>query len=200
VDAKFFSADVSKEAEVEQLINSTVAAYGRLDVVVNCAGITASGRVEQFPVRRWRQVFEANVVGTFLVCKHAIPHLRASGHGSIVNLGSTYGFVGAAGSSAYAATKSAVISLTKTLALELASDGVRVNALCPGSTDTAMTDAWKQVQADPKEAMDSLFLLHPLGRISSPEEQAYAALFLASDEASFVTGHSLLVDGGYTAR
>jgi NAD(P)-dependent dehydrogenase (short-subunit alcohol dehydrogenase family) len=196
---RFVRADVSREPQVRRLIAGLVAADGRLDIVVNAAGITASGPVEGFTLRDWRSIFDANVAGTFLVCKHAVPHLRASGYGSVVNLGSTYGFIGVPGSSAYAATKAAVISLTRSLALELAPDGVRVNALCPGATATPMNLTWLAAQPDPEGALRLLTAQHPIGRLATPEEQAQAALFLASDAASYVTGTTLLVDGGRTA-
>jgi NAD(P)-dependent dehydrogenase (short-subunit alcohol dehydrogenase family) len=197
--AQSMGCDVSDETEVEHLVASTVEAFGRLDIVVNAAGITATGRIEEFGLADWNRIFEINVAGTFLVCKHAVPHLRASGNGSIVNLGSTYGFIGVPGTAAYAATKAAVISLTRSLALELASEGVRVNALCPGATLTPMNVAWLDAQPDRDAALQELIDRHPIGRLATPEDQARAALFLASDDAAYVTGTTLLVDGGRTA-
>jgi NAD(P)-dependent dehydrogenase (short-subunit alcohol dehydrogenase family) len=173
--------------------------YGRLDVLVNNAGITVSGTVEDTTLDDWRAVLDANITTMFLVTKYAIPALRRSSAGSIINLGSTYGVVGAAGSAAYAVSKAAAINLARTLALELAGDGIRVNALCPGATATPMNIEWLAAQPDPEQARRALVAKHPIGRMSSPEEQAGAALFLASDDASFVTGHALMADGGYTA-
>jgi NAD(P)-dependent dehydrogenase (short-subunit alcohol dehydrogenase family) len=197
--ALFVSCDVSMEAAVEQLIATIVDRFGRLDILVNNAGITASGLVEETSLETWRAVLEANVTSMFLVTKHAIPVLRRSPGASIINLGSTYGVVGSAGSGAYAVSKAAAISLTKTLSLELAGDHIRVNALCPGATGTPMNIEWLAAQPDPEQALRDLVAKHPIGRLASPDEQAAAALFLASDGASFVTGHSLMVDGGYTA-
>lgn len=199
LDVTFTPADVSREEEVLALIASTVRAYGGIDIVVNNAGITATGTVEATSLDTWRRVMDSNVTSMFLVSKHAIPALRRSGRGVIINLGSTYGAVGAAGSAAYAVSKAAAINLSKSLALELAPDGIRVNALCPGATATPMNHDWLVSQPDPDAALQTLVGKHPLGRLAGPMEQAYAALFLASDEASFVTGHALLVDGGYTA-
>lgn len=199
-EATFVQADVSNESDVARVVTATVSTYGALDILVTSAGVTASGPIEDVSVRSWRDVFDANVLGTFLVCKHAAPHLRASAHGSVIILGSTYGMIGVPGSSIYAASKAAVISLARSLALEWAGDGVRVNALCPGATETPLHRTWLEAQPDADAAIRELRALHPLGRISSAEEQARAALFLASDDASFVTGHTLLADGGFTAQ
>lgn len=196
---RFERADVGHEDEVRALVAGVIAAFGRLDIVVNAAGITAAGPLEATSLATWNAVIEANLTSQFLVCREVIPHLRAAGGGSIINLGSTYGTVGAAGSAAYAVTKAGAINLSKSLALELAPDGIRVNALCPGATATPMSLDWLAAQPDPEAANAALVGKHPLGRLATPDEQARAALFLASEAASFVTGHALLVDGGYTA-
>lgn len=195
----FAVCDVANETEVKALIAMILERFGRLDVLVNNAGITLSGSLEETTLDSWRAILEANITTMFLMTKHAIPALRRSKAGSIINLGSTYGVVGAAGSAAYSVTKSAAISLSKTLALELAVDGIRVNALCPGATATPMNLEWLAAQPDPERALRDLVAKHPIGRMSSPDEQAGAALFLASDDSSFVTGHALMADGGYTA-
>jgi NAD(P)-dependent dehydrogenase (short-subunit alcohol dehydrogenase family) len=197
---RFVASDVSREDDVKDLVATAIEELGGIDIVVNCAAITANAPVERLSLDTWQGVFDANVLGTFLVCKHTVPHLRDSPVGTIINLGSTYGFVGVPGLSAYAATKAAVISLTKTLALELAEDGIRVNALCPGATDTPLTDAWLATEEQPELALKSLLARHPLGRLASPNEAAAAALFLASNDSSYITGHTLMVDGGFLAR
>jgi NAD(P)-dependent dehydrogenase (short-subunit alcohol dehydrogenase family) len=195
----YVNADASREEDVKRLVTTTLERFGRLDVVVNNAGITASGPVEHMSVNTWRDVMEHNVTSMFLVSREVIPALRAAGGGSIINLGSTYGVVGAAGSSAYGVSKAAAINFSRHLALELAPDRIRVNALCPGATMTPMNLEWADAQDDPEAAQRALARRHPIGRIASSLEQARAALFLASDDASYVTGHALMVDGGYTA-
>jgi NAD(P)-dependent dehydrogenase (short-subunit alcohol dehydrogenase family) len=197
--ALFMEADVSREEDVRRLVAHTLERFGRLDIVVNNAGITASGPVEHLSVETWRSVMEHNVTSMFLVSREAIPALRKAGGGSIVNLGSTYGTVGSAGNSAYGVSKAAAINFSRHLALELAPDHIRVNALCPGAVATPMNREWANAQDDPEDALRKLAEKHPIGRISSPEEQARAALFLASDESSYMTGSALMSDGGYTA-
>jgi NAD(P)-dependent dehydrogenase (short-subunit alcohol dehydrogenase family) len=197
--ALYVEADVSLEDDAKRLVRATIERFGRLDIVVNNAGITASGNVEQLSVETWRDVMEHNVTSMFLISRESIPHLRAAGGGSIINLGSTYGTVGAAGNSVYGVSKAAAINFSKHLALELAADGIRVNALCPGAVRTPMNIEWSEAQEDPAEAIRMLSAKHPLGRISTPDEQAHAALFLASDESSYKTGTALMSDGGYTA-
>jgi NAD(P)-dependent dehydrogenase (short-subunit alcohol dehydrogenase family) len=198
-DVVFRPGNCAIEADARVLVGETTGRCGRLDVLVNNAASSHLGPVESFPLAAWEEVIANNVTSMFLMSKEAIPHLKRA-KGNIVNLGSTFAFVGAEGSAAYALTKAAAVSFTKTLALELARDGVRVNALCPGATETPLYDAWVRTQPDAAQARVDLIALHPLGRLGSPQDMADAALFLASDRAAFVTGHALLVDGGYTAR
>jgi NAD(P)-dependent dehydrogenase (short-subunit alcohol dehydrogenase family) len=195
----YVTADVSQEDDVRGLLATTLERFGRLDIVVNNAGTTASGPIEGFSLEAWHDVMEHNVTSMFLVAREAIPVLRASGGGSIINLGSTFGVVGSAGNAAYGVSKAAAISFSRHLALELAPDGIRVNALCPGAMATPMNREWAEAQADPEGEQRALAARHPIGRIGQPEEAARAALFLASGDSSFVTGTALMVDGGYTA-
>jgi meso-butanediol dehydrogenase/(S,S)-butanediol dehydrogenase/diacetyl reductase len=196
----FVQCDASNETDVTNLMARVVDRFGALNIVVNNAGIAITGRIEDLALESWREVMESNVTSMFLVSQHAIPLLRAAGGGSIINLGSTYGMIGVPGSGAYAASKAAAISLAKTLALELASDGIRANALCPGATATPLNIEWLASQPDPQGAERDLVARHPIGRLATPLEQARAALFLASDDASYVTGHAFLADGGFTAQ
>jgi NAD(P)-dependent dehydrogenase (short-subunit alcohol dehydrogenase family) len=199
-DVTFVACDVTDEDAVKRLLDFTVDRYGRLDIVVNAAGIAPASPVERMSLETWREVLDINVTSMFLVSKHAIPRLREAGGGSIINLGSTFGTVGAPGSAAYAVTKAAAINFSKSLALELAGDKIRVNALCPGGTDTEFLHEWFESTGDYQGTQQWLVEHHPMGRLGTAEEQAQAALFLASDESSFVTGSQLLVDGGYTAQ
>lgn len=199
-DVAFVACDVTDEDAVERLVDFTIDRYGHLDIVVNAAGIAPASPVETMSLDAWREVLDINVTSMFLVSKHAIPRPRESGGGSIINLGSTFGTVGAPGSAAYAVTKAAAINFSKSLALELAGDRIRVNALCPGGTDTEFLHEWFDATGDSQGTQQWLVEHHPIGRLGTAEEQARAALFLASDESSFVTGSQLLVDGGYTAQ
>lgn len=191
--------DVSAAEDCLRLVARALEQHGRLDVLVNCAGVIYRNRtVEQTTEAEWQETFDVNVKGTFLMSKHALPALRAE-RGCIVNVASYVGLVGFAGASAYAASKAAVLNLTRSMALDHAGEGVRVNAVCPGSVDTDMIHAaWKQF-GDVARARELWSAKHPLGRIAAPGEVARAILFLASEEASFITGAALPVDGGITA-
>ncbi|MGD8404689.1 MAG: SDR family oxidoreductase [Anaerolineales bacterium] len=193
------AGDVSVAADCKRIVNRTLELFGRLDVLVNCAGVIYRNRtVEQTTEEEWDITFDVNVKGTFLMCKYALPALRES-KGCIVNMSSYVGLVGFAGTSAYAASKAAILNLTRSMALDHAKEGIRVNAVCPGSVDTDMIHtAWQQFE-DVEQARKLWAEKHPLGRIASPEEVAQAILFLASKGASFITGAALPVDGGITA-
>ena len=198
--ATFVRCDVSREGDVIALARRIEDEHRRLDILVNNAGVSPAGNIEDMPLDAWRNLLDINLTGMFLMTKHAIPLLRGSAHPSIVNLGSIFGEGGAAGFTAYAMTKAAAMHFTKSLALELAPDGVRVNALCPGATETPLlTEAWEAADHG-EEGKAAMVALHPLGRLAKADEQARAALFLVSRDASFVTGHQLMVDGGYSAR
>lgn len=198
-EAIFIAGDVTDEKTVDRIVVKTVETYGQLDVVVNNAGIAPAAPIEEMDPAVWDELMACNVRSMFLVTRASIPELRKT-KGCIITLGSTFGVVGAAGSAAYAVTKAAAISFAKSLALELAPDGIRVNALCPGGTDTEFLHEWFESTGDAAGTEQWLVEHHPLGRLGKPEDQAKAALFLASDDSSFVTGHALLVDGGYTAQ
>jgi len=193
------AGDVSVAADCERFVTRILSLHARLDVLVNCAGVIFRNRtVEQTTEEEWDMTFDVNVKGTYLMCKYALPALRKT-KGSIVNVSSYVGLVGFAGASAYAASKAAILNLTRSMALDHAKEGIRVNAVCPGSVDTDMIHAAWQQFGDVERARKLWAEKHPLGRIASPEEVARAILFLASQEASFITGVALPVDGGITA-
>ena len=193
------AGDMSNAADCEHIVAQTLGSFGDLDVLVNCAGVIFRNRtVEQTSEEEWDTTFDVNVKGTFLMSKYALPALRKT-KGCIVNVSSYVGLVGFAGASAYAASKAAILNLTRSMALDHAKEGIRVNAVCPGSVDTEMIHtAWQQF-GDVEQARKLWAGKHPLGRIASPEEVGSAILFLASEEASFITGVALPVDGGITA-
>jgi NAD(P)-dependent dehydrogenase (short-subunit alcohol dehydrogenase family) len=197
--AEFVPCDVRSATRCQAVVEGLLAAHGHLDVLVNSAGVIYRNRtVEQHTEEEWDTTFDTNVKGTFLMCRASLPALRKVG-GSIVNVASYVGLVGFRGSAAYAASKAAVVNLTRTLALDHASDGVRANCVCPGSVDTDMIrDAWRAT-GDAAAAASAWAEKHPLGRIATPEEVAAAVLFLASGAAAFITGVALPVDGGITA-
>lgn len=199
-DVTFTPCDAAIEADAKALVKSTADRYGGIDILVNNAAVSKLVPVEEMSLSDWDLILTKNLTSMFLMSREAIPYLRRSSSPNIINLGSTYALLGAAGNAAYALTKAGAVSFTKTLALELAPDGIRVNALCPGATDTRLYEEWLGQQADAESAKAELFSKHPLGRIGTPDDMARAALFLASEDASFVTGHGLLVDGGYTAQ
>ncbi len=199
-NAKFVQGDVTKAEDCRRAVEESIHQFGRLDILVNCAGIIYRNRtVEQTTEEEWDATFDVNVKGTYLMCRYALPILRER-KGCVVNLSSYVGLVGFRGASAYAASKAAIINFTRSMALDHAREGVRVNAVCPGSVDTEMIHAAWEKFGDVNEARRLWSEKHPMGRIAHPEEVAQAILFLASGEASFITGTALAVDGGLTAE
>ena len=195
-EAAFIRADVRHEDDVRSLIDQTVARFGRIDAAINAAGTEGQpGPVTQQTANSYAATFDTNVLGTLLSMKHELRVMQPQGHGSIVNISSTYGHEGAAGASVYAASKHAVEGMTKSAALEGASSGVRVNAVAPGPTETGMLNRFTGT-AERKAALAKSV---PLGRVGEPVEIASAAVFLASEKSSFVTGQILTADGGKTA-
>lgn len=189
------AADVTREADVSRLFEEVVRRFGRLDVLINSAGMNIRKPIEQFALDEFRQVMELNVQGTWLCCRAAAGIMKKQGSGSVINIGSALGSIGLAERSAYTASKAAVLNLTRTLALEWAPFNVRCNVICPGPFMTEMNLPLLQ-QPDKVEAITNAI---PLKRWGEMHEIRGAAVFLASDASSYVTGSSLYVDGGWTA-
>ena len=192
--ALFIKIDVTDSEAVQARITQTVAQFGRLDVMFANAGIAADGPIDELEESAWQRTIDINLGGVYLCDKYAIQQFLKQGGGVIVNCGSIHSHVGKRGVTAYAAAKGGVKLLTQTLGIEYGAKGIRVNAVCPGYIDTPL------LNHIPDDAKEKLVALHPMGRLGRAEEVANAVLFLASDEASFVTGSSLMVDGGYTAQ
>lgn len=197
-DALFVQTDVSQEDQIKQLMERTCKAFGRLDVAFNNAGVEGLRfkQTHEQTVENYRLVMDCNVLGVLLCMKHQIPVMLQTGGGAIVNNASVSGIVGVGGMSVYAASKHAVIGLTRSAALEYASRGIRINSVSPGVVESEMFERLAEVGSS-REMMNSL---HPIGRIGQPEEIASAVLFLASSESSFMAGANLVVDGGLTAQ
>ncbi len=197
--ARSFVADVGSVGAGAQIIGEVVQRWGRIDVLMTAAGFSCGGTVETTSVEDWETVFRTNVGGTWLWAKAAIPVMRGVGGGSIVTVASQLALAGGRNSSAYIAAKGAVLSLTRTMALDFAPDRIRVNAIAPGAIGTPMLARSFARQSDADAARERARLRHPLARFGKPEEVARGALYLASDDSSFVTGSVLVIDGGWLA-
>ncbi|MGA9061740.1 MAG: glucose 1-dehydrogenase [Terracidiphilus sp.] len=194
--AESYTVDVSKSAEVRAAVSSTMDRFGDLHILFNGAGILSYGTVLETPEEVWNRLIAVNLTGTFLFCQAALPHMVQKGRGSIINVASTTGAHDAcAHAAAYVSSKGGVTLLTRSMGIDYARQGIRVNAICPGPTDTPMLR-----QALTPDQLAAFALSFPMGRLGQPEEIARAAVFLASDDASFVTGALLYVDGGQTAE
>ncbi|HEY5164533.1 MAG TPA: SDR family NAD(P)-dependent oxidoreductase [Acidimicrobiia bacterium] len=195
--AGWWTADVRDEATVERTVDAVTDQRGRIDVLVNAAGVLSIGTADEMDREEWDRVLGINLTGTWLVSKHVVRRMVAQGSGSIVNLASIEGLIGFSGQTAYNVSKGGVVLLTRNMATDFGPSGVRINCLCPGLIDTPLTE----ILHDPALAKvrERFVEWHTLGRAGRPEEVAAAALFLASDDASFVHGEALTVDGGLTA-
>ena len=193
----FVHLDVTQESEWQQAVQTAVARFGKLDVLVNNAGIATKTSIHETTVDEWDRVMDVNVKGVFLGTKAAIPEMRKAGGGSIINISSISGLIGhPTDSAAYNSSKGAVRIFTKSTAIQYAKEAIRANSVHPGSIDTPMSVA-RQIDPELQRRAESLT---PLGRTAHPDEVAYGVLFLASDESSFMTGSELVIDGGYTAQ
>jgi NAD(P)-dependent dehydrogenase (short-subunit alcohol dehydrogenase family) len=204
--ATVVTGDVSVTDEAKAMVDTALEAYGKLDILINSAGVTQRNATgpDATPEETWDRVIEVNLKGTYLVSWHAVPEMQRRGGGSIVNLASIIAVVGypsdipalTGGFNPYPASKGGVLQFTRNLAMACAADNIRVNCICPGYTETNMT----ATLTDDPELYEALVRKHPIGRLGRAEDIAYAALYLASDESSFVTGAPIMVDGGYTAQ
>jgi NAD(P)-dependent dehydrogenase (short-subunit alcohol dehydrogenase family) len=197
--ADFVRADVTREADVTAMVEAAVARFGRLDILFNNAGVGAYVPFEDPAPADWDRILDVDLRSVYLGCRAALPHLRRSGGGVILNTASQSGLQGQPMNQAYCAAKAGVILFTRSLARELARENIRVNCICPGGTDTPLLHGYLGSVESPAEAVAELGTRLPMGRVARPEEVAAAALFLVSDDASYVTGVALPVDGGATA-
>lgn len=192
-------ADVSKTSEITRLLDETVARFGRLNFLVNNAGVLHVGNAEKITEEHWDHTFNLNVRSVWLLSRAALPHMRKAGSGSIINMASVLGIVGARNRAAYASSKGAIVQLTKCMAIDHGHENIRVNAICPSFVETELTAHLVGQAADAKAFLRERTAAHPLGRLGRPEDIAGLAVYLASDESSWVTGAILPVDGGYVA-
>ena len=198
-EAIFVKADVTKAVDAERMIKTTVEKYGRIDILFNNAGINPSGTVVDTPEEAWDKVINVNLKGAFLGSKYAIPEMAKGGGGVIINTASVAGLVGTANEIAYVASKGGIVAMTRGMAIDHVNQNIRVNCICPSGTETPLINKWLDTVKEPEKMRQELANTSLFKRLARPEEIAQAALFLASDESSFVTGSALVVDGGFTA-
>ncbi len=189
--------DASVEADARRAVERTIEAYSRIDVLVNNVGTEEEGTVIEMSAETWDRVFAVNLRSMFLFSKYAVPHMKPGG--SVINIASIDALASYPGLAAYDSSKAAVLALTKTMAIDHGRSGVRVNAICPGYTETPLLQAYFDRADEPERTKAEIEALHPVGRLGQPEDIAEAALFLASSAASFITGTYLVVDGGLSA-
>jgi NAD(P)-dependent dehydrogenase (short-subunit alcohol dehydrogenase family) len=188
--------DITREAEVQAAVSQAIECFGRVDILVNNAGKNFYYDATTMSEADWDNALNVDVKGAWLCCKHILPSMKAAKAGSIINIASVHARITAPGHFPYAAAKSALVGLTRNLALDYAPYNIRVNAICPGWVRTALVQGWFDQQIDPKAAEDRVLSFQPLQRIGTPEEIANFVVFVASDEASFITGAELVIDGG----
>lgn len=199
-ESVFIPTNVTSEEAVRWMVEQVLGHWGRLDVLVNNAGVYRQGDVLTTSTEEWREILETNLTGVYFCTKQVVPAMMQSGGGSIVNVSSEAGLVGIKGQVAYNVSKGALINFTRSCAVDLAEKGIRVNCVCPGTTDTPLVRAAVARAPDPAAARRHLEEVRPLNRLGTPEEIAAAILYLASDQAGYATGAILSVDGGYTAQ
>lgn len=199
-EARSMAVDVTQSSQVKTLIDTAVQEMGAINILCNNAGIGSTTDVVECEPEEWDRVMTVNVKGVYLGCKYAVPYMIDQGGGAIVNTASVAGMIGIAKRAVYCASKGAVIALTKQVAVEYVEQGVRVNCVCPGTVDSPWVGRLLAQTDDPAQARSALEARQPMGRLGTPEEVAAAALYLVSDDAAFVTGSALVLDGGWTAK
>jgi NAD(P)-dependent dehydrogenase (short-subunit alcohol dehydrogenase family) len=199
-DALALELDVAESKAVEKAVSAILERYGRIDVLFNNAGIEHSGRLHEVSEEEWDRVMAVNLKGMFLLCKAVLPAMMTRRKGAIVNTSSISGVLGWPAYAAYCTAKGGVIQLTRQMAVDYAPFNIRVNCICPGTTLTPLIERLLELEENPEATRKLIAARHPLGRFAQPEEIAQAVVFLASEEASFITGAVLPVDGGYTAK
>ena len=188
--------DVTSSGQCKDVVDWTLEQFGRIDVLFNNAGFVHQGTLLEAPEEDWDNALNTNVKSMFWMCKFAIPSMRTRRSGSVINTASVAGFTGVVNRGVYSVSKAAVVGLTKSLAIDLVSDRVRVNCICPATVDTPSLQARIAAADDPEKAREDFIARQPMGRISRPDEIAALALYLASDESAFMTGQAVVIDGG----
>lgn len=197
--ALVLAADVSKKSEVDRVVERAAAHFGSLNILLNNAGVLYIGTAEQITEEQWDETFNINVRGLWLLSRAVLPHMRKAGGGSIINMASVLGINGARSRASYAPSKGAVVLLTKCMAIDHGPENIRANAICPSFVETDLTAGVLSMAADPEAVRRDRIAAHPIGRLGRPEDLAGLAVYLASDESSWVTGAVFPVDGGYLA-
>ena len=200
INLEILVSDVSKEEECKAAVDYTVSKFGRVDILFNNAGVLYKEVTHETTTEQWINTFDVNVRGMYLMCKYTIPHMLEQGYGVIVNNSSILGLKASPGFAAYNSSKGAVNQLTRSMALEYADKGIRVNAICLGTVYTPLVDDMFEQWGDKEAARERYISVHPIGRLAEPEEIAPAVLFLCDDNISFMTGSMLSVDGGLSAK
>ncbi len=201
LEIDYLVSDITNEKDCKDAVDYMVESFGRLDILFNNAGVSYQGNTHETETQMWDETFDINIKGTFLMSKHAIPYMLEQGYGCIVNNSSILGLkASTAGFAAYAASKGAVNQLTRSMALEYADKGIRVNCICPGTIYTPMMDELFEKWGDREIAEKRFISVHPIGRLAEPEEIAHSVLFLCDDNVGFMTGAMISVDGGMSAK